>query len=805
MRKITILEVLDPVKNEFIPIRQAINQNLFNTKTYLFYNPVEDKNYSISEAAQKGFLKSAIDLRPEALIVERIKIAETVSLLAARDPDIDYKFINITDAIKKGIVDTNLKIYRNVASNEVVDLSNAIEKDLIKVEIVRETTEKITETLTEQKTADNFGIIKKIEQQTSTTDDSFDMAAEANQDSTKIKEINGLYVFDRTKSFNVNKQLRKYDDDIAAGFITDSNSEKIIAQSSTNLKSILKTKSPVSPIIDLNEAIQKNVVILPDSLYLTQNVQYVLDLSTGDRVDFDTACDMGIIDVRSKKFYDTRNGESLPLFEALGRNFIIMKDELNNNYDEDEPDYYPVLTNDSKRLTKDDIKSVFSPNSGSQVSVEKAISLGLLNEKLNVYIDVMTSRRMTLEDASKKGMIVLKPEKIQTELNEGYQFLHIKGVKNPVTNKEMTLNQAIQDGFLDYTECEFHDPSSQKPLTLLEAYDKGFLITAEKYADTERKVTESKPNKATSKTERTITPSTSHTTTATATKAMPYSSTDDDIPIAQPKQTQSSKPKLTSSMSMRSMAKSHSPFRNSKQLRASSYELKSNDRYSISSSKSVMVRLKEKLFGKKTKSNLFDESLIQFSMRINDTANKKKLSLQEAIRSNVVVPEDRVLDTLNDASYSIGEAIEKGIIQFFHPVNKFEFKYGQSCFMFDDVFLLVNFVLDPVSHKKIGLKSAFQRAIIDKDNGLYMGKKTPLPLQTAIEKGLISCEIIEMYLLNAVITSNVFKHSSYQTDKQPSVVVAEPKGKETEKSAKDYKKKVILKNFFFFYKTKHRI
>ena len=37
----------------------------------------------------------------------------------------------------------------------------------------------------------------------------------------------------------------------------------------------------------------------------------------------------------------------------------------------------------------------------------------------------------------------------------------------------MQLNEAIKSGFLDYTECEFHDPNSAKPLTLLEAYDRG--------------------------------------------------------------------------------------------------------------------------------------------------------------------------------------------------------------------------------------------------------------------------------------------------------------------------------------------
>ena len=63
MRKITIVDVWDPCAKKFIPLKQAVNQGLFNTETYLFYDPSEGKYYSITEAAQHGLFKSAIDLR----------------------------------------------------------------------------------------------------------------------------------------------------------------------------------------------------------------------------------------------------------------------------------------------------------------------------------------------------------------------------------------------------------------------------------------------------------------------------------------------------------------------------------------------------------------------------------------------------------------------------------------------------------------------------------------------------------------------------------------------------------------------
>ena len=118
MRKITILEVWDPVQEEYVPLKQAINQGLFDTTTYLFYNPKENKHFSITEAAQRFMFKSAIDLRPESLIVERVKIAQTVALVSARDP-FSNKIIDIVDAISCGVVDTNLRIYRFLNKNQV--------------------------------------------------------------------------------------------------------------------------------------------------------------------------------------------------------------------------------------------------------------------------------------------------------------------------------------------------------------------------------------------------------------------------------------------------------------------------------------------------------------------------------------------------------------------------------------------------------------------------------------------------------------------------------------------------------------
>ena len=206
---------------------------------------------------------------------------------------------------------------------------------------------------------------------------------------------------------------------------------------------------------------------------------------------------------------------------------------------------------------------------------------------------------------------------------------------------------------------------------------------------------------------------------------------------------------------------SPSPYRNLDNIasqnlyRSGTADSKSADRFSNSSRKSVVSRLKEKIFGKTKKANIYDEQLIKITMKIVDTTTNKIYNLEDAIINDLTVNEDRILDTLNNLDYSINEAIQKSVIKFFHHINQFEFIFGQSCYIWGNTLFLFNYILDPTRHKKISLNAAFNKVIIDKENALYMGKNGAVSLDIAIKKKAISCEIVDLNLLNSIITSNI--------------------------------------------------
>lgn len=138
----------------------------------------------------------------------------------------------------------------------------------------------------------------------------------------------------------------------------------------------------------------------------------------------------------------------------------------------------------------------------------------------------------------------------------------------------------------------------------------------------------------------------------------------------------------------------------------------------------MIIKLREKFFGRKSKSNRFDEELIMSSLKVIDTRSTNKLTLDEAVKLGLVFGDNRIRDTLGNTDYSVNDAIAKGVIKFFHPINNFEFKYALSCYIFNNEWLLlINYVLDPLNRRKIGLKNAFLNMIIDKENNVFHTKK----------------------------------------------------------------------------------
>jgi hypothetical protein len=410
MRQIRIIEVLDTRTNDFIPVKEAISRDLFNPTTFIFYDPVKKKEFSISEAAERGLFKSSIDMRPELLVIDRVKTAETVRLISATDPnEPGIQKYNIETAIKKGIVDTAMRIYRNPITNEVMSLKKAIQLGHVQVKTVRETKEKIKETLLESSSKRNdavpIGIYKRTEKikenlnhnQSDSEEDDRNESPSSSLSSLQL--INGDYYFDIQRTENITKHKENtqtngkddQEDSIPIAIAHLKRPEKLIKKDENySFKWDLNKLRPdpiYNSMFDFKRALKMNLIILPDSPKLITEVKYVIDLENNEKIDFDEACHRGIVDTKNRLFLNTLNNQTMPLFEALRLKYIRMRDDLVTNYGEESIENTSDSENDDadddddNNLSHRHLLTVFDPKIGQQIPINKVCFI--LNSKLS--------------------------------------------------------------------------------------------------------------------------------------------------------------------------------------------------------------------------------------------------------------------------------------------------------------------------------------------------------------------------------------------------------------------------------------
>lgn len=469
MREISITEVFDPNVCEYINVNDAIKNGLFDPLTYEFHDPVKKTTFSISEATKRGLFKTAVNSTPDQLIVEKIRVAQTYSILSVVDPRNIKNILSVQEAIDEGILDLSLGIYCNPETNQQMDLNDAIEQEYVEAKVVKEATEKIKETHVE--------LLREP-----SPDSGSETLTTIEEDRLPIKagdgEDFGTY-YEQIKSTQLNKTKisSKPIGGITLALIRDSKTKAImnifdaIDKGLFDNKKALYFDSTRGTHIGLVDAIEKSFVILPDSECLVKNIDYAIDVASGNRLSFKEAIDRGVVNTRERLFKNTETKKLISLFDALKDGLIAIADS-DHEYNETN-DY--IDDDQINELTENDLKTVFNPITGEQIPIWRGKELGLIDSEKKAYIEPKTKRLISFSDAVDKGLAVLKEEKTQESNDE--EVMTIKGIINPLTGEKLHLKEAIDKGFLDYTECVFR--YDNKTLSLTDAFERGYLITSD--------------------------------------------------------------------------------------------------------------------------------------------------------------------------------------------------------------------------------------------------------------------------------------------------------------------------------------
>jgi hypothetical protein len=169
MAQVSILEIFDPFINQFISVDQAISRGIFNDVTYQYNDYLNNKTYSITDAAKRGFFRTEVNNETESLVVEKLRVTQTFEIVTVVDPFNKNMKLNVDEAIKRGIVDLKESIYHDLKKKRDISLSDAIEEKLITVKLMNESQERIKETMIEKteatiEAAKNVETITRIEE-----------------------------------------------------------------------------------------------------------------------------------------------------------------------------------------------------------------------------------------------------------------------------------------------------------------------------------------------------------------------------------------------------------------------------------------------------------------------------------------------------------------------------------------------------------------------------------------------------------------------------------------------------------------
>ncbi|KAK7501339.1 hypothetical protein BaRGS_00007464, partial [Batillaria attramentaria] len=225
----------------------------------------------------------------------------------------------------------------------------------------------------------------------------------------------------------------------------------------------------------------------------------VIDPRTGEWISVKDAIAAGLIDPRTGKFRNPVTGEEMSLAEAVRAGYLIAERALP---DDDAEQENGVFTSVAMIDVSYKIDGVVDPTTGELISLKRAIQDGIIDPVKGTYTDPVTGEVMSIEEAMRRGLIKARPFDPTKDKDEGdvltFQQLQIRQQRF-VPPSAAEIKQAAGEGLvmdpnekiyeklkekLDLRALDVTDPSTNKTISLEEAFEKGIINFAKAEFDT---------------------------------------------------------------------------------------------------------------------------------------------------------------------------------------------------------------------------------------------------------------------------------------------------------------------------------
>ncbi|XP_074641306.1 uncharacterized protein LOC141899052 [Tubulanus polymorphus] len=431
--KVIAKSVIDPKTGNEVPISEAVAKGWIDATTGVYTNPISGEQMALKEAIDKGLVKSS---------ESSDGLTKTLSIKTVVDPKTGYD-VNITDAIKKGIIDPKSGTYNDTVSGESIPISDAVSKGIVKAE---------------------FAAPKPLPP---------GVSSESDLTASKEVKLAVKSVIDPRSGNEI-----PVDDAIAEGlvdltsglFINPSSGERLRLTEAID-RGFVKTH----PVADTMESAGRKAItsihIEDDEIPFSEikeedmseetrkfDITGVIDPTTMKIVSLDEAVQLGIVDQERGIYRNPTTGQTLPISEALQNGLI-----------------HGELT--SQKMEQAKVRSVF----------EASPSIRSSTKETDFHQEYQTSNDPSVEiikspppsERHRTGSIHFDSDRplIKTEeaFKEESSELKISEVTDPRTGIKIDFETAVDEGIIDQERGLFLNPVTGEEVPISVAMNKGFI------------------------------------------------------------------------------------------------------------------------------------------------------------------------------------------------------------------------------------------------------------------------------------------------------------------------------------------
>ena len=413
----SVLSVVDPNTGQKISLKDAVDKGVIDQVHGMYVNPKTGIKIPISAAAEKGFLEvDKMDVKRRETKENEVKSNSGILVESVYDLK-SKKMLQGDEALKSGLIDVNNGFYVNPLTNERIALSDAIKRGFVK---------------------GKFGV------------DQGDHDVIVSSIAVDLKRHPSLENLLKKENSSVQNNKSKSP--------SESILDKLALESALDplIKGVFDKGAKKE--ITLKEAVENGMLQLDELSVMDEK---------GRRKDLARATADGYLSPLTTQNL-IKSLESHSLTHALESPKVNVKNKAS------------IGQSLCEAIKRGDIdpELIFYKDQPTHMlmSVDAAIRNGKWNSETGKVSDPYQNKEVILLDAISGGVIDpdVNHKKVASEVS-GLQMIcksklaNVKGIKDTLTDQEMTIEEAIQNGTLNLSHAEYVDRKTGKHLAIGEA------------------------------------------------------------------------------------------------------------------------------------------------------------------------------------------------------------------------------------------------------------------------------------------------------------------------------------------------